>query len=85
MTSLLKLELTVCFVAFIASSSRVTEEDCFSETNLSDPTSFFKMLSLLLKELIFSSPVQSTGRAIVVTLASTLALTLALAFLSRHF
>ena len=36
---------------------------------------------------IFSSPVQSTGRAIVVTLASAfaLALTLALPFPSRHF
>ena len=36
---------------------------------------------------ICSSPVQSTGRAIVVTLASALALalTLALPFPSRHF
>ena len=39
--------------------------------------------------IFFSSPVQSTGRAIVVTLASAfalaLALTLALPFPSRHF
>ena len=35
--------------------------------------------------LVFSSPVQSTGRAIVVTLASALALPLALPFPSRHF
>ena len=38
---------------------------------------------------LFSSPVQSTGRAIVLTLASAfafaLALVLALAFPSRHF
>ena len=36
---------------------------------------------------LFSSPVQSTGRAIVLTLASALALalTLALPFPSRHF
>ena len=33
--------------------------------------------------IVFSSPVQSTGRAIVLTLA--LALTLALPFPSRHF
>ena len=33
--------------------------------------------------VVFSSPVQSTGRAIVVTLASAFAL--ALAFPSRHF
>ena len=31
----------------------VTEEDCLSETDLSGPPSFFWMLSLLLKELIF--------------------------------
>ena len=43
------------------------------------------------KQTIFSSPVQSTGRAIVVTLASALALALtlplplALPFPSRHF
>ena len=35
--------------------------------------------------LIFSSPVQSTGRAIVVTLSSALVLPLSLAFPSRHF
>ena len=34
---------------------------------------------------IFSSPVQSTGRAIVVTLASALPLPLPLPFPSRHF
>ena len=34
---------------------------------------------------LFSSPVQSTGRAIVVTLASALALALLLPFPSRHF
>ena len=39
----------------------------------------------LANSVIFSSPVQSTGRAIVVTLASALALTLALPFPSRHF
>ena len=33
----------------------------------------------------FSSPVQSTGRAIVVTLASVFALALPLPFPSRHF
>ena len=37
------------------------------------------------KALIFSSPVQSTGRAIVLTLASVFALALVLAFPSRHF
>ena len=43
------------------------------------------------KEQVISSPVQSTGRAIVVTLASALALALtlplplALPFPSRHF
>ena len=35
--------------------------------------------------IVFSSPVQSTGRAIVLTLASALALLLALPFPSRHF
>ena len=35
--------------------------------------------------VFISSPVQSTGRAIVLTLASALALTLALPFPSRHF
>ena len=34
---------------------------------------------------VFSSPVQSTGRAIVVTLASAFALALVLPFPSRHF
>ena len=34
---------------------------------------------------VFSSPVQSTGRAIVLTLASAFALVLVLAFPSRHF
>ena len=38
-----------------------------------------------IQPLVFSSPVQSTGRAIVVTLASALALTLAIPFPSRHF
>ena len=43
------------------------------------------------RKIVFSSPVQSTGRAIVVTLASALALALtlplplALPFPSRHF
>ena len=41
------------FLAFIASSFRVTEEDCLSETDLSGPPSFFSMFSLFLKELIF--------------------------------
>ena len=41
------------FLAFIASSFRVTEEDWLSETDLSGPPSFFCMFSLLLKELIF--------------------------------
>ena len=36
-------------------------------------------------KVVFSSPVQSTGRAIVVTLASAFALALALPFPSRHF
>ena len=38
-------------------------------------------------DIVFSSPVQSTGRAIVVTLSSAFAfaLALALAFPSRHF
>ena len=41
----------------------------------------------MLSPVIFSSPVQSTGRAIVVTLASALAIALPLALLfpSRHF
>ena len=52
MTPLLKLEIAV-FLAFIASSFRVTEEDWLSETDLSGPPSFFWMFSLLLKELIF--------------------------------
>ena len=39
-----------------------------------------------LESFVFvSSPVQSTGRAIVVTLASVLALLLALPFPSHHF
>ena len=38
-----------------------------------------------LKMTIFSSPVQSTGRAIVLTLASVFPLALPLPFLSRHF
>ena len=41
------------FLAFIASSLRVTEEDWLSEADLSGPSSFFWMFSLLLKELIF--------------------------------
>ena len=40
---------------------------------------------LVFDPTLFSSPVQSTGRAIVVTLASALALALTLAFPSRHF
>ena len=47
------------------------------------------VLSDHIKQAIFSSPVQSTGRAIVLTLASAFAfalvLALALAFPSRHF
>ena len=35
--------------------------------------------------LLFSSPVQSTGRAIVVTLVSAFAFALVLPFPSRHF
>ena len=41
--------------------------------------------SYQLGESIFSSPVQSTGRAIVLTLASAFALALPLPFPSRHF
>ena len=41
------------FLAFIASSFRVTEEDWLSETDLCCPRSFFWMFSLLFKELIF--------------------------------
>ena len=37
------------------------------------------------QKIVFYSPVQSTGRAIVVTLASALALPLPLPFPSRHF
>ena len=40
MTSLLKPEITVSFLAFIASSFRVTEEDQLSETDLSRPSFF---------------------------------------------
>ena len=39
-------------MAFTASSFRFTEEDWLSETDLSDPHSFFLMFLLLLKELI---------------------------------
>ena len=42
-------------------------------------------LGHLKKSFFVSSPVQSTGRAIVVTLASALVLPLALPFPSRHF
>ena len=44
-----------------------------------------KCIDYIEKMVIFSSPVQSTGRAIVLTLASAFALALALAFPSRHF
>ena len=41
------------FLAFVANSFSVSEEDWLSETDLSDPPSSFRMFSLLLKELIF--------------------------------
>ena len=50
MTSLLKLENTVYSVlAFISSSYRVTDEDCLSETVLSDPTLHVLNVSTALK------------------------------------
>ena len=42
-------------------------------------------VSLTCSQFLVSSPVQSTGRAIVVTLASAFALALVLPFPSRHF
>ena len=52
---------SVFFLAFIASSFRVTKEDWLSKTDLSGPPSFFLMFSLLLKELIFLFVVTAPG------------------------
>ena len=63
----------LCFLTLRGSSNKFRQWPHISEN--------------VIKIRIISSPVQSTGRAIVVTLASALALalTLALPFPSRHF
>ena len=47
------LKLQYLSLAFIASSFRVTEEDLLFETGLSGPPYFFRVFSLLSKELTF--------------------------------
>ena len=50
MTALFKIDITVCLF-LIASSFRVTEENSSFQTDMAGTPSFFRMVSLLLKEL----------------------------------